>query len=264
MKNLRAISEGHKLSTGVWFEGNIPVPFQIVGCLMKAHFGITFCLAIACCVYLWKQRKFLAMDSTNVFEFHVTKEKNIERYRIYKNNKPITYEMMMIDLANKNIKLVELFIKLLQDSNFKAYFFETPPVNSENFKEREFEFVLVKAASLENIKPDYEAYSQYFKYSNDVATFPNLGKDALLIVPCPQNKNYQNYSHFANYIRHADEKEMHNLIQTVGKEMIKRVDQFGQMYVWLSTSGSGVSWLHIRLDSRPKYYQYTPFRETSH
>ena len=204
------------------------------------------------------------MDNTSVFEFQVTKEKDIEKYRIYKNNKPITYEVMMNDLADKNIKLVGLFIKLLQNSNFKAYFFETPPVNSENFKEREFEFVLVKAAFLENIKPDYEAYSQYFKCSDDVATFPNLGKDALLIVPCPQNEKYENYSHFANYIRHVDEKEMYNLIQTVGKEMIKRVDQFGQSYVWLSTSGSGVSWLHIRLDSRPKYYQYAPFRETNH
>ncbi|MGI9175867.1 MAG: DUF6940 family protein [Rhodothermales bacterium] len=24
--------------------------------------------------------------------------------------------------------------------------------------------------------------------------------------------------------------------------------------MWLSTAGGGVSWLHVRLDSRPKYY----------
>jgi hypothetical protein len=30
--------------------------------------------------------------------------------------------------------------------------------------------------------------------------------------------------------------------------------------VWLSTAGAGVAWLHIRLDDRPKYYGYTPFR----
>jgi len=31
--------------------------------------------------------------------------------------------------------------------------------------------------------------------------------------------------------------------------------------LWVSTSGLGVAWLHVRLDARPKYYQYTPYRE---
>jgi hypothetical protein len=29
--------------------------------------------------------------------------------------------------------------------------------------------------------------------------------------------------------------------------------------MWLSTSGLGVAWLHIRLDSTPKYYQHQPY-----
>ena len=32
---------------------------------------------------------------------------------------------------------------------------------------------------------------------------------------------------------------------------------------WVSTSGLGVSWLHIRIDTRPKYYSYAPFRAFS-
>ncbi|MDF9799652.1 hypothetical protein OKW21_004915 [Catalinimonas alkaloidigena] len=31
----------------------------------------------------------------------------------------------------------------------------------------------------------------------------------------------------------------------------------------MSTSGLGVYWLHIRLDSRPKYYQFDPYRKLS-
>ena len=31
--------------------------------------------------------------------------------------------------------------------------------------------------------------------------------------------------------------------------------------VWTSTSGLGVYWLHVRLDSRPKYYQHQPFKK---
>jgi len=30
--------------------------------------------------------------------------------------------------------------------------------------------------------------------------------------------------------------------------------------VWLSTAGMGVSWLHVRLDDRPKYYGHRPYR----
>jgi hypothetical protein len=30
--------------------------------------------------------------------------------------------------------------------------------------------------------------------------------------------------------------------------------------VWLSTSGLGVYWLHVRLDTHPKYYQYQPYK----
>lgn len=29
--------------------------------------------------------------------------------------------------------------------------------------------------------------------------------------------------------------------------------------IWLNTAGAGVPWLHIRLDSRPKYYRYQPY-----
>src|SRR5438445_13888132 len=29
--------------------------------------------------------------------------------------------------------------------------------------------------------------------------------------------------------------------------------------IWLSTAGLGVSWLHIRTDSRPNYYRHKPY-----
>jgi hypothetical protein len=29
---------------------------------------------------------------------------------------------------------------------------------------------------------------------------------------------------------------------------------------WISTAGDGVAWLHGRVDRRPKYYRYAPYR----
>jgi hypothetical protein len=37
-------------------------------------------------------------------------------------------------------------------------------------------------------------------------------------------------------------------------------ERVGSKVVWLSTAGAGVSWLHVRLDDRPKYYQFEPYR----
>jgi len=36
--------------------------------------------------------------------------------------------------------------------------------------------------------------------------------------------------------------------------------QLGAQPVWLNTSGLGIYWLHIRLDSSPKYYTHAPYR----
>ena len=40
--------------------------------------------------------------------------------------------------------------------------------------------------------------------------------------------------------------------------MIRRL---GTAPVWLSTAGAGVSWLHVRLGDRPKYYGHAPYRQ---
>jgi hypothetical protein len=57
----------------------------------------------------------------------------------------------------------------------------------------------------------------------------------------------------------APEPQKHALWMLVGVAMQRRLNN---RPVWLSTAGAGVSWLHVRLDDRPKYYGYRPYRET--
>ena len=47
-------------------------------------------------------------------------------------------------------------------------------------------------------------------------------------------------------------------IDADGTTMKELVDQHS---VWLNTAGNGVIWLHIRLDSRPKYYKTDTYRK---
>ena len=65
------------------------------------------------------------------------------------------------------------------------------------------------------------------------------------------------FAHLAAFVRGAPAQQRHVLWQRVADAMMRRLS--GQP-VWLSTAGAGVSWLHVRLDDRPKYYSFSEYR----
>jgi hypothetical protein len=77
-----------------------------------------------------------------------------------------------------------------------------------------------------------------------------------MVVPCPIGP-VNAYGHLASFVRNAPEQQIHDLWQAVADAMARRI---ATKPVWLSTAGAGVSWLHVRLDDRPKYYGHAPFR----
>jgi hypothetical protein len=148
------------------------------------------------------------------------------------------------------------FIALLADSQFSAFRWETPPITTATAN-RPFEFISLDSPGLAS-NPDAEAFAEHFAgaSSDGVVEFPNLGKDAILVVPCP-NGPLSAYGHLAAFVRRAPRSQQHTLWARVGAAMQRRL---GDKPVWLSTAGAGVSWLHVRLDDRPKYYGYRPYR----
>lgn len=139
---------------------------------------------------------------------------------------------------------------------FDAYRWETPPVTSASIH-RNFECVLLDSPGLART-PDVAAFTQYFQSNSleGVAVFPSLGKDAVLIAPCPLAA-HDAYGHFAAFLRNAPPHQRHVLWKTVGNVLTERMSSEP---IWLNTAGAGVSWLHVRLDSRPKYYGYSPYK----
>jgi hypothetical protein len=148
------------------------------------------------------------------------------------------------------------FIGLLADAPFSAFRWETPPITLATAN-RPFEFVLEDSPGLAR-NPDVDAFAQHFKNGamEEVVEFPNLGKDAVMVVPCP-NGPPSAYGHLADFVRHAPDSQKHALWKLVGAAMQRRL---GARPVWLSTAGAGVAWLHVRLDDRPKYYGYAAYR----
>ena len=148
------------------------------------------------------------------------------------------------------------FIALLVDSPFAAYRWETPPVTTATVNDS-FEFVLLNSPGLA-ARPDTTSFAEHFS-SDDaeqgIVIFDNLGGDALLVVSSPRGP-VSTYTELAAFVRGAPVSQIHALWRAVGRIMQEHVSA---RPLWLSTAGGGVAWLHIRLDSRPKYYGHAPY-----
>lgn len=147
------------------------------------------------------------------------------------------------------------FIDLLRASPFACYRFETPAVNVQQ-SGRTFEFVLVDSPEID-MPPDCTDFqNQFDSRPDDVLVFDNLGGDATMIAPRPR-PGVSGYAHIADFVAHAPMEQQSRLWQTVGDTL---QPMLGDAPLWLSTAGGGVPWLHVRIDSRPKYYVFDEYR----
>lgn len=148
----------------------------------------------------------------------------------------------------------DFWIANLRESRFESFCWECPPVCHRN-RSRPFECVFVSSPSLARMTPDREAFREHFRPGCPTATFDNLGGDAVLVAPCPLEPDID-YGHLAQFVRDAPDAQQHALWQSVGDALQARM---GSRPVWLSTAGHGVAWLHVRLDSAPKYYRHAAY-----
>ena len=182
----------------------------------------------------------------------------IIKFAIENGSSPVSYADV-IHQWQSDSNFRAFFIDLLLNAPFPAFRWETPPITTATANQP-FEFVLLDSPDI-SIDPDPEAFSEHFvtMTQGGVVEFPNLGRDAILIVPCPDGP-LSDYGHLAKYLRNSREHQQHLLWELVGAAMQRRISSEP---VWLSTAGGGVAWLHVRLDDRPKYYGYAPYRNAA-
>jgi hypothetical protein len=152
------------------------------------------------------------------------------------------------------------FLAELRRTPFSGFFWELPPLAQDTL-ERPYEHVVLEGNLLERISPDPAAFSsvlQAVAVSDLVASFPNRGGDAILVVPIPL-AGCLGYGHLGAFLRAAPENQQHALLQALGQSAEAGL-QSRRSRLWISTAGLGVPWLHIRLDSSPKYYKHQPYR----
>lgn len=181
---------------------------------------------------------------------------NTQKYILEDQDGKILSFGTVLDLWQFSEDFRTYFISLLKEAPYKAFFWETPAIRKRDLK-KPFEFVLVNSLRLPTVQAERRAFSKHFEAaSEDIISFMNLGKDARLIVPCPLDDDLD-YPHLAAFIRNAPDYQIHDFWKAVGFHMSEHISE---RYTWLSTAGLGVYWLHIRLDSRPKYYRFGEYK----
>ncbi|MDC8004943.1 hypothetical protein POV27_12850 [Aureisphaera galaxeae] len=184
----------------------------------------------------------------------VLKENELIKFVIYENDVPLK-RRDVIKRWKENQSFRQFYNQLLVDVEFGAFYWENPSITIHELDET-YEFVVMRSTSLEKVSPEPHAFRAHFKNGSMTVVFPNLRKDAILIVPTPMGET-ESYSHIGNFVRRAPKEQVDHFWKTVGETYEENI---GQNRKWLSTAGLGVYWLHLRIDSRPKYYKYHGYR----
>jgi len=174
-------------------------------------------------------------------------------FTLFENDAPLSTKEVMTQLSS-NSAFRKFYNEILKNSDYEAFFWENKPVTAHNLSDA-YEFALVESDALKSIHSSPNAFEEKFSDAQ-VVVFPNLSGDATLIVPCPK-VDHSVYAHLAQFVRNADENQIDAFWKYAAQTLLQKVND---VPIWMSTAGLGVSWLHLRIDQRPKYYRHQPFK----
>lgn len=169
---------------------------------------------------------------------------------------PLTWRQLAAGLRH-DAAIRGALTEAILEPGHEALFWETSP-SSQQARDQPLSFVTLPSTTLAQLQPDPRPFARQLQGAQHAATFTNLSGDAVLVAPT-QDPTGPGYPHLVAFLRHAPATQREALWIAVGAAIedwwSTRPDP-----LWVSTSGLGVSWLHVRLDRRPKYYHHAPFR----
>lgn len=191
----------------------------------------------------------------DMWEANITDVQGARRFRLSRAGSTLSFRELF-ELLESDLEFASWYTRLLADSGSEAFFWEHPPIAAQSYDDAA-EFVLIDSPALAKLEADPEPFrSELQQPDRDVVAFRNLGGDALLLAPQPLG-NQEAYPHLAAFLRYGPESQIQGLWQETGRAVR---ESLSDEPMWISTAGMGVSWLHIRLDSRPKYYRFRPYK----
>lgn len=171
----------------------------------------------------------------------------------------LTWEQVLADLLTAGPAARELE-RAITSVPWSGVFWECAPVVGRAL-DVPFRWVVLESAAVARLRASPRAFAEPMAVapSGPVAVFPNLGRDALLVAPRPGGDGELG-GHLVDFLRTANGRRRRAFWQAVAAACLERLSSRPDRPTWLSTSGLGVPWLHVRLDDRPKYVSWEPFR----
>lgn len=160
------------------------------------------------------------------------------------------------DALRDGAELRHALTDALAGAEHAAYFLECAPWLAG--LDPVVEWVLVPTRAFDGTRPDPTSFHELLREATLVTTFASLRGDAMLVVPTEETDRAV-YGHLASFVRGAPRTQVDALWVAVGAALFD-VRSRSRATLWLSTAGLGVDWLHVRLDSRPKYYRHAPYK----
>lgn len=181
--------------------------------------------------------------------------KNTVCFQLKKGAQQLSFQAVF-ELWQSNSAFVEFYTEALIQFGFEAFYWEHPALKKE-FLHQPYECTVQRSQPLEQLPINERAFKDYIHSEEQVVDFRNIGKDARLVVPTKQT-NQAIYNHLGRFIRLAAQQQIIATFNRIGSTVLEEIDQ--QKLIWLNTAGLGVIWLHIRMDTRPKYYKTTRYK----
>ncbi len=178
----------------------------------------------------------------------------VSHYQICQDGRELTFREVFI-LWREDHHFRSFYNQLIADALFPAFYWEHPCLTQDRLGEN-YEFVLVNSSALALIHSDPTPFREKFVKDQFAVRFANLRADAELVAPTPKGAKLDAFTHLANFVRQAEMNQQAAFWKLVGTTVMELLSEEPR---WLSTSGLGVHWLHVRFDSRPKYYTHRPY-----
>ena len=173
-------------------------------------------------------------------------------------SEPISFNEF-IDLMEHNAAFAAYFSSVLAATPWDGFFWECPPI-SNALLQRPFESVLLPGTFADADPSSFEQHLSKCERSTGATHFLSLGGDAVLVAPCERGPRTR-YGHLCAFVRHAEAAQQQAFWREVATTLRATLLERGKhSLTWLNTEGSGVPWLHVRLDSRPKYYHHRAYK----
>jgi len=193
---------------------------------------------------------------TEIFEYKIEKDRDAFVMKFLRNDVTLTWRQFIAISKEENKAFVNIIKEAILSTNFKAVFFNCPPVTRDDLN-NVFEVAILNAPDLYDINTDVNTFGDKFKGKTMVTAFANLSGDSLMVCPIPlEDQKHEIYSSLGPFLRSAPIDQQTAFWALIGNELFTLISK---RRVWLNTAGGAISFLHMRLDSKPKYYKYRKF-----